>query len=156
MYKPLLLEPSSSLHCVLVFFGSVVTFSPQTFSFKSGDERFTTELSCFVSATSQKSGQHWPCIHQRDGSLCYCLAAWPVWLECERDWGEGMLVFRGPWVGLWHSLELHLLSFTCWPLNTHQMWGLGLLMLSSWRVLCKKRAQESQISLILAKHGTAC
>lgn len=57
MHKLLLMEPSSFLWCLPASLRCVVTFSLQTFLNKASDERFTTELSCFVSAGNQKWGQ---------------------------------------------------------------------------------------------------
>lgn len=57
MLKLLLMEPSSFLSCLAASRRCVVTFSLQTFSNKASDERFTTELSCFVSVGNQKWGQ---------------------------------------------------------------------------------------------------
>lgn len=57
MHKLLLMEPSSFLSCPPASLRCVVTFSLQTFLNKASDERFTTGLSCFVSAGNQKWGQ---------------------------------------------------------------------------------------------------
>lgn len=86
-------KASNCLHCSLFFWRSVETFSPQMFSYREGDERFTAKLRCFVSMWSQKLGQQLP---EDMMDLWYCLAAWLLWFECMMDWGtnEGKVSYE--------------------------------------------------------------
>lgn len=137
-----------------------------------------TKLFCQYSESEVRPALDWMTII--DHMMDRCVTAWQLGQCGQRVWHTegiiqgGLVVFRGPSVGLKHSLVLLVLwremlgypSFTffhppfssspCWPLNTPQMWGLDLLMLLSSLLLCKKRPEERQISLILATHGAAC
>lgn len=45
-------------------------------------------------------------------------------------------------------LTLSSLHLRPWPLNLHQMWGLGPLRLPNWQLFCKNRLQKIGVSLI--------